>query len=297
MRVLAYLLGICIASWAMPGSAAEVPIPGTRDARVRYVNYVRDEVTVIHVRRGSVTRVMLEAGEKIAVAATGFSADCAKPELEWCVRADLGTNQVWVKPKEGATHNNLELHTDRRDYSLEFRVLRDSTRGPAPHTKISRPIAEPMFRVIFQYPLSVPLSQMLATGALIGGTGGERETAAPRFEPTPKPRNWEYTMQVLEGAEDIAPTLVFDDGRFTYFQFAGNREVPSIFTISRDGEEGRVNFHMQGDLAIVERMSRQFVLRLGKAVVGVWNERYDLEGSPPLTGTTSNRVVRSVRQP
>jgi len=94
MSVLAYLRGICIASLAMPVSAAEVPIPGSHDARVRYVNYVRDEVTVIHVRRGSVTRVMLEAGEKIAVAATGFSADCAKPELEWCVRADLGTNQV-----------------------------------------------------------------------------------------------------------------------------------------------------------------------------------------------------------
>jgi chemotaxis protein MotB len=52
--------------------AADVPTPGERDARVRYVAYVRDEVTVIHVRRGVVTRLMLEPSERIRMAATGF---------------------------------------------------------------------------------------------------------------------------------------------------------------------------------------------------------------------------------
>ena len=102
-------------------------------------------------------------------------------------------------------------------------------------------------------------------------------------------------MQVLSGAEDIVPSLVFDDGRFTYFQFPGNREVPSIFVISPDGEEGRVNYHMAEDLAVVQRMSRRFVLRLGKAVIGVWNDAFDPEGVPPRTGTTSERVTRSLR--
>lgn len=275
--------------------AADIPVPGDRDARVRYVAYVKDQVTVISVRRGSVTRVMLEDGEKIGVAATGFAADCTKAELEWCVRADLGTNQIWIKPKDNATFNNLELHTDRRDYSFEFRVLGDAPNGRGTKSALQ---AEPMFRVIFQYPLSVPLSQLLATGGTPTGAmtiAGRPDDARAALAERPAPRNWAYSMQVMPGAEEIVPALVFDDGRFTYFQFPGNREVPSIFYLSRDGEEGRVNYHMEGDLAVVERMSRRFVLRLGQAVVGIWNDRYDLDGQPTVTGTTSGRVVRGIR--
>jgi type IV secretion system protein VirB9 len=102
-------------------------------------------------------------------------------------------------------------------------------------------------------------------------------------------------MQVLKGAQDIAPSLVFDDGKFTYFRFANNREIPTIFFISPQGEEARINFEMVGDLAEVQRMGRRFVLRLGKAVVGVWNEAFDPDGVPPFEGTIVNGVERDLR--
>ena len=152
-----------------------------------------------------------------------------------------------------------------------------------------------MYRVIFQYPLAVPVSQMLATGSMPVQGGSAPRVRTPQAPEPPTPRNWSYSMQVLSGADDIVPSLVFDDGRFTYFQFPGNREVPSIFVISADGEEGRVNYHMDGDLAVVQRMSRRFVLRLGKAVIGVWNDAFDAEGVPPRAGTTSEQLRRTVR--
>jgi type IV secretion system protein VirB9 len=274
--------------------AAEIPRPGDFDSRVRYVEYRKDDVTVVYVQRGSVTRIVLADGEKIAAAATGFSADCSKESAEWCIRADVGSNQIWVKPRDGATYNNLELNTSMRDYSIEFRLLTD--KGAPGSAEATRSRSEPMFRVIFRYPPPDPASPegLSATGA------AARETDAGIVnsrvaDARPVLRNTRYTMQIAKGGQDIAPSLVFDDGRFTYFRFANNREVPTIFFISPTGEEARINFSMQGDLAVVQRMGRRFVLRLGKAVVGVWNEAFDPDGVPPIQGTTVNGVERTIR--
>lgn len=277
--------------------AAVTPEPGASDSRVRFVTYKPDQVTLVTVQRGSVTRLVLGDDERIAVAATGFSADCSKPELEWCVRADTGTNQIWIKPKEHATSNNLEVKTDRRDYSFEFKVLKD----PGSARDSGRALrAEPMYRVIFRYPMRAP---SLPPGLLnLGGLAApvpmldEKAVVAERIAAAkPSPRNWDYSMQILTGGEEIAPTLVFDDGRFTYFKFPGNREVPSIYYISSNSEEQRINFHMEGDVAVVQRMGRRFVLRLGEAVVGVWNDAFDVDGIAPVAGATVDGVSRDIR--
>lgn len=296
--LIAVLLAGAAASAVM---AADVPEPGGRDARIRYVTYAKDDVTVIDVRRGTVTRIVLSDDEKITVAATGFTADCAKPELEWCVRADVGANQIWVKPKDGATHNNLELQTNKRDYSFEFRVLDDAATVSTGKRYSQQGLGyQPMLRVIFRYPFEAPplaaLIALNATQAAAAQQVDEKALLAERLEKAkPAPRNWKYSMQVLEGADEISPSLVFDDGRFTYFRFAANREVPTIYYISPTGEEARINFHMDGDLAVVQRLGRRFVLRLGQAVVGVWNDAYDPDGVAATAGTTVDGVERTIR--
>ena len=298
------LLGLAVLAASTAARAAEVPEPGSNDPRVRFVVYKPDQVTAVTVQRGSVTRLVLADDEHIAVAATGFSADCSKAELEWCVRADVGTNQIWVKPKDHATGNNLEVKTDKRDYSFEFKVLKDpvADRDSRHALRAEGLKAEPMYRVIFRYPMKAP---PLPPGLLGLGSGGpgfvpagtdEKAIVAERIASAkPSPRNWDYSMQVLAGGEEIAPTLVFDDGRFTYFKFPANREVPSIYYISPIGEEQRINFHMEGDIAVVQRMGRRFVLRLGEEVVGVWNDSFDIDGVAPVAGVTVDGVSRDIR--
>ena len=102
-------------------------------------------------------------------------------------------------------------------------------------------------------------------------------------------------MEVVPGSDEIAPALVFDDGRFTYFSFPPNRDIPAIFYLSPVGEETRLNVHMEQELAVVERMGRRFVLRLGQAVVGVWNDAYEKTGVPPANGVTVSGVSRRLR--
>jgi type IV secretion system protein VirB9 len=119
----------------------------------------------------------------------------------------------------------------------------------------------------------------------------ERLTAAPQ------PVNSSYSIAEGKGSEDIVPTLVFDDGRFTYLRFPNNREVPAVFHVLPDGSETVVNARMEGDLLVADRVSRRLMLRAGSAVVGVWNDAFDLDGVPPSNGTTVSGVDRSLKSP
>ncbi len=290
-----FITGLCTSAWG-----ARVPAPGKHDARVTFVTYNKEDVTVVPVQRGTVTRIILGEDEKIVRdgSASGFAADCSRPELEWCIRAEAGTSQLLIKPKDGATHNNLELKTDKRDYSFSFEVLPDhgQANGKAAPGNASK---KPMYRVIFRYLAAPPMFSVArpTPGSSAAGDSAtlERRLAAAR----PRARNWSYTMQVMKGAQDIVPSLVFDDGRFTYLRFPANREVPTIFYVSPTGEEARVNFHMDEtdrDLVVVERLGRRFVLRLGGGAVGIWNEAFDSQGVAPRDGTTVEGVARELRQ-
>jgi len=62
-----------------------------------------------------------------------------------------------------------------------------------------------------------------------------------------------------------------------------------------DGSETVLNARMEGDLLVTDRVSRRLMLRAGSAVVGVWNDAFDLDGVPPNNGTTVSGVNRALR--
>lgn len=251
-----------------PAMASAEPVPYRADARVRTADYVADGVIPVPVSTGVVTRVVLERGEKIVAAATGVPATCESDDHLWCIVANADANELWIKPKAGARRNNLELKTDRRDYSFEMMVGATTT-----------------YRIALRYPAPAATKQA-APPAGQTRVNAQTETAEPIA------RNTAYTLESNRKGADIRPVAVFDDGRFTYFRFPGNREVPTIFVIGSDGAEARTNFNMAGDYVVVQRLGRKFVLRLGKSVVSVWNEAFDADGVAPVEGTTVPGVAR-----
>jgi type IV secretion system protein VirB9 len=90
--------------------------------------------------------------------------------------------------------------------------------------------------------------------------------------------------------------MVFDDGRFTYFEFLGAREVPAIEAYNSDDQAVRVNWHMEPPFVVVERVARKFTLRIGNAVTGIFNEAYDAVGVSNGTATVSRAVRREVKE-
>jgi type IV secretion system protein VirB9 len=195
---------------------------------------------------------------------------------------------IFIKPKLAASApNNLAVVTDRRSYAFRLVVLPErDVRVPTYRLSIRAPVVRAARPQVLQPALQAP------SPAAQPHVPSPSEAVSERIKATPEIVNAEYSIAEGKRSADIVPTLIFDDGRFTYLRFPNNREVPAVFHVLDDGSETVVNTRMEGDLLVVDRVSRRLMLRSGWAVIGVWNEAFDLDGIPPAPGTTVNGVAR-----
>ena len=279
---------------AMHLLASAAATSGKDDPRLREVVYDADSVVTIPVKRGVVTLVVFGADEAIVEVASGLGADCNKTDAAWCVATQPGGRTLFVKPKSAASaDNNLAVVTDRRIHSLRLVVLADGdSKSPVYRLNIKPPPPRPAVHGVDQRAVQQP-----ALPALPPATSPE-QLVAERLKAKPQVFNTAYSIAEGRHSQDIVPSLVFDDGRFTYLRFPGNREVPAVFHVLADGSETLVNARMEDDALVIDRVSRRLMLRAGSAVVGLWNEAFDLDGVPPEGGTTVpgvHRILRSDR--
>jgi type IV secretion system protein VirB9 len=259
------------------------------DPRLREVGYDFHGVVTVPVKRGVVTLVVLGADEAIAEVGAGLGSDCTKLEAAWCVAAQPGGRTLFVKPKSSAsTANNLAVVTDRRVHNLRFVVLADGDATQPVYRLVINPPPPPA-RVVRQPAATLPLLPMAPLPP------SPEQVVAERLQAKPAVMNARYSMAEGHASDDIVPDLVFDDGRFTYLRFPGNREVPAVFHVLGDGTEALANARMEDDLLVVDRISRRLTLRAGNAVIGLWNDAFDIDGVPPAMGTTVPGVQRVLK--
>lgn len=293
MKRPAWFAATCLAILADSAAAASA----ATDPRLREVVYDPNAVVTVPVKRGVVTLVVLDEDESITELAAGLGGDCSKPDAAWCVAAQPGGRHFFVKAKSSASAtNHLAVVTDRRTHSLRFVVLADSDARP-PVFRLSIKAATPAVQPARPAPRDVPpLASSLFSIPPLPHQPSPQQVVAERIQAKAQVLNTLYTMAEGDSSQDIVPSLVFDDGRFTYLRFPGNREVPAVFHVLGDGSETLVNARMEDDLLVVDRVSRRLMLRAGSAVVGLWNEAFDLEGRPPTDGTTVPGVQRVLRE-
>lgn len=313
------LYGAVMLLAAAAPAAAQGPSPqGTPpDPRLREVVYDPRAVVTVPVKRGMVSLIVLDEDELITDVAAGLGGDCSKPEAAWCIAAQSGSRHLFVKAKSTAAEpNNLAVVTDRRTHAFRIVVLGEQeTRAPVYRLEVRAPRVAPPNAVtpapdaealaaaaptLQNIALLQSLLQLQAQAAQLPSLPSPAQLVAERLDTPPRLRNSDYSLAEGTGSADIVPSLVFDDGRFTYLRIAGNRELPSVFAVLGDGSETLVNTRMEGDLMVVDRVSRRLMLRAGTAVVGIWNEAFDPDGQPPAQGTTVpgvQRVLRSASAP
>jgi type IV secretion system protein VirB9 len=283
---------------AIAGAVSTIATAHAADPRIREIVYDPSRVIVVDVRKGHSTHVELEPGEAIRHVSSGLGADCAKPELPWCIDAKGGQEHIFIKAKSSATGGNtMAVVTDRRSYAFELRLIPDQVPRAALMRLVVRsepvkPAGDPEQLAAVQRQLGAVQAAMARQAAL---EKAQAESLRLRLKLAPEVVNTTYSIAVGKASDEIVPSLVYDDGRFTYMRFSGNREVPAVFQVSEDGSESMVNARMEDDMLVADRVTRRLVLRRGDAVVGVFNEAFDLEGRPPVGGTTAPGVERGLR--
>lgn len=237
------LLAAAFLSCAVAGSAwaSRDARPLATDPRIKVIMYSPNEVFKFTGFLGYQSNIEFGPDEEILTISIGNS-------LSWNLVPN--GNRLFIKPLDPDATTNMTLITNKRTYLFEM------------HSEETENIRDKnlTFSLRFVYPGE---ETELANNSL-------DVAPLPDIENEPEKYNFRYSIR---GSDFVAPIRIFDDGRFTYFEFRDkNAEVPAFFNVDAQGNESIINFRSRGDYIIVERVASRFTLRHGGDVVCVYNE-------------------------
>lgn len=225
--------------------AADSPI--ATDSRIRTYVYGENEVFKVKTRFGYQSNIEFGIKEEIQTISIGDA-------VSWKITP--AGNRLFVKAMEENRETNLTVVTNEKAYQFDL-------------SSVSEDDEDVVYVLRFFYPendfdarMKRPEGNAFATGSLIDAA-----------------YNFNYS---LNGPREIAPIQVFDDGRFTFFKFAGNNSVvPNFFMVDGSGNEVPLVTRDDGQYIVVERVYKQFSLRKGDGVVCVFNDSL-IGGGPKI---------------
>jgi type IV secretion system protein VirB9 len=227
------------------------------DSRLRTAEYSADEVFRLRGQAGFQIDVQFESGETFIGLGAGDLVGLAFFAQD---------NHLFIKPKAAQVVTNLTVLTNRRHYQFDYSTL---GHGDAP-----------MYALRFTYP---PVSGQTGTIASRRIDDGLASGVADRE------RNYDYWFC---GADSLMPVAAWDDGVHTRLRFAARAEQPALFVRNDDDSESLLNFSMDGDEVLVQRVARRFVLRRGALKGCIVNRGFRGSGDRLQSGTVSGAVER-----
>ncbi len=261
---LTVLVGLALAAGA--GAHAQPSGQGYTDPRIRTIFYDPDKVVPLKAYFGYQMMIQFGADERIENVAIGEGST-------WQVTPNKDASLLFIKPLEHAARTNMTVVTDQRSYLFELSARSVGEARDGDMTYVVR----------FTYP---PPPVAIAAAP------------QPRTLP-PERRNTAYTYT---GARELLPSLVFDDGRLTYFRWPENTVRPAVFAVGLDGAESLVNYSYHDGYEVVEQTAPRFQLRDGKTVTTVINEGWrpdapGVEAPKPHDAKTAREAAREGAQP
>lgn len=242
------------AAWFACVAAAPPDAVAPSDPHIRNIAYDPDRLVTLHGQLGFQIMIEFAPDEHIENVSIGDA-------LAWQVVPNKRADILFLKPLEADILTNMSVVTDQRRYIFDLdaasgKPVRDGHAARRTH------ISARTYVVRFLYP-AAPVEAV----------------AAPAAPPPPVRSNTRYTYT---GARSLLPTLVFDDGHFTYFRWSEQTPTPAIFALAGKvsggkveggkGEESLVNYGVRQGYTIVEQIAPRFILRNGSETTTLINE-------------------------
>lgn len=233
------------AAFLMPviAEAALTPKAGETDNHVRTAAYDPNQLYKINTMHGYITSIQFGKDEKILSVNIGDSS-------AWLI--SVQNEIINLKPISENPDTNLNVLTSRGTYQF-FLTAPEITSENGVKKLVRKPNENTIFLLRFVYP-----------------NDEKRNAEKTIFKAAAlSAKNFRYSAR---GERGVVPISVYDDGRFTYMNFGDNKDIPAIFSVDAKGNESIVNYHLQGNLVVVELLANQFTLRNGTKIATVFNE-------------------------
>ena len=238
-KALLSTMVVFLLTYFLPAEAVKSPRATSMDSRLRVMAYNPNDVYKYTGYYGYQGSIAFEADETIGTISMGDTKS-------WQIIPS--GNRMFLKPIESNASTNMTVITNKRLYFFELHAA--FAKGPNDPGMV--------FSVKFLYPESNIKNIQMGSA-----------NRAPDLA-NPSKYNFNYT---ISGSNIIAPIKIFDDGRFTYFEFYDkNAPVPAIFEVDRDKNESIINYQVVGQYIVVESLAAKFTLRYGAEITCVFNE-------------------------
>jgi type IV secretion system protein VirB9 len=266
------------------------------DPRIKTVVY--DPNVIVEITAGKFpVLIELPFGESpVAVVSDGNGNEETKKT--WDISYKKGESFVFVQPLSSAKAAQLIIRSNKNSYL--FDLIPESKAGIQAKDRVAKVVMvmpPPQFKaeeleVLSQAVAKVREEKAKASTAMEAKATDAVENACP----SPMRRNEKYTLEVVKEGSDIRPREVFDDGRMTYMRFPNNLSIPVVYKSTPGAEDERlVNTHMVCDYLVLHGVAKLWNLRLGSAMLGVFNEDFDVEGIPPPRESTLEGKARVLK--
>lgn len=235
--------------------ANQVPRALSTDSRLRVVPYNANNVVTLYCKEMIMTSIQFGQDEVIQGVKVGDS-------IAWEATTNKAhLNMLFIKPTMADADTNMTVLTNQHVYN--FRLVVPSS-DALPEVAIA-----PTYNLRFTY----PEAEAEAAAAKAANLSTERNAVVADNETSPLDWNWAYSFS-CHCQTDFVPVRAFDDGKFTYFQFAKNSPIPAIFIVDGKGHESLANWHMKGEYVVIQKLAKQFSMRSGDVVSCIFNDKY-----------------------
>jgi len=237
--------------------------PMVTDERLKHLVFNENEIFQVTFKVGYQSIIELQEDENINIVIFG-------DRTPWKFRA-LG-RRLFLKATMPNVETNMIIYTDKRRYFFEI----SSSDG----YDNDRPIT---YAIDFFYPdINVdvpPTATKLAKIALnrMANVNNAMIKKLPHLQNNvvadASSINANYTYSTKGNTKYILPTMVFDNGKKTYFKFDNTEILPTISILNENYEEKPLRIKKSGEYVYIDTTAKRLTIRDDKSLVCLFNEK------------------------